>query len=693
VGRAGSGSNQLAEEQIYTSTELERLRIERGLDAKNMCTVGIAKSRGEELGPLLDRLCGQPPRLSRAIAALHRSADAKLTTLTGVAGDQSLAKATCDALPASDATDPDLSNLRDVCRPSVNRSGIGVALLTSVVGGLGEFLKDRAKQELVAYAVEVFGKQVCLSDPEKNPIRRLLTPKGGEFVFERSCVVAFPSADEELDYGAVADGRFQQAFVAELQTLPMVSVGILLDALSLRDGQKRVLTAFGQVAIGELSPLFDGGTFDAEGLLRRIDAKVETRLGPPSLACDVKKKFGAECAALLALRLSAAVEKAVAGGSSVLDEVQLIEDAGGRFCKSYGDGKASLACLGINDSILDAAKHSLAGMTPGEITLLLQRRLAISIDAPELGVDLLALITKYRDGYQAFKRAAKAGDATSRRKEVLEGLRAVLPPTLQFARRELRCVDEHGEAKKADGACDAAQRAALDVLEHGLDATLALGDRDVPGVGLALKAIFAVPAVRAALGDRGTRAIDFVLDLGTVKNADDAKKVFESAAEPLGSYRVKYDAGTVIAINGFVGPRLGGTALLHRSSSTSIKQRDAVSFDALPLTGPVGLDFSFRGDRQHVGFMITAIDPLGMVTIEKGEDTRIDWGAVLTPGIMARWGIQRSPLVLYGNFQWQPLKRPELENVAGEEILGYDGAITFGGGLAVDIPIFILCAE
>jgi hypothetical protein len=180
-----------------------------------------------------------------------------------------------------------------------------------------------------------------------------------------------------------------------------------------------------------------------------------------------------------------------------------------------------------------------------------------------------------------------------------------------------------------------------------------------------------------------------VARLAAAKTSDDAKKVFEDEAAPLGSYKVKYDReGVTVAVNAFVGPFAGYGGNFQR------RNEDKAGFVTRPLSAPVGVDFTFLSWKyNHLGLMAAIIDPFAIGTVTSDSKAAdFDWGAMLTPGLFARWGVGGSPFTLLGGIVYQPLARssdtctPEM-GTAGP---CWKGALQVGGAVAVDIPLLVL---
>lgn len=551
-------------------------------------------------------------------------------------------------------------------------------LLASVVGGLGDFLKDRAKKELIAYAVETLGRELCRKD---GKVRKALVVDG-LFVLAKSCDVAFPSGDE-LDYTAVADGRFQRVFQKELEALPVKLAIIALEkarGAKINGVQRALITSLYE----ELSPLLRGVAVDTGGILGRYDDNLKSQLAEDkSLTCQVDwtKGLDPSCMTLLGIRVAATAERSIASQPSMLDLKKLLKEAGESFCRDYGpNDKASLTCLGVSDTELSALLIKVNSWASNRTTGQLLATLDLppdTKDSKELLRDMLAIAEHVHTGIKTLKQVGPNTSDEKKRELIVAALREMVIPTLRFAQK----------VSNLDPVLFGA-------LELAFDAALALAAQDFDTLRATLKTVIALPRVREVLGERGVRAVQFGLDIGSVKNADEAKKVFETMAEPLGSYRAKYDATFTLALDGIVGVQLGAVRRINLNYRG--KDHDTWGFDPKPLSAPVGLDFSWRQDRQHIGLLVSALDPLGMVVLEEKseEAVRVDWGAVVTPGAFFRWGIQRSPIVAFVGAQYLPLRRPEPETkqVFGQakSVVGYDGGFTFGGGLAVDVPILFV---
>jgi hypothetical protein len=184
-------------------------------------------------------------------------------------------------------------------------------------------------------------------------------------------------------------------------------------------------------------------------------------------------------------------------------------------------------------------------------------------------------------------------------------------------------------------------------------------------------------------------AIGFVVRLASARKPEDAKKLFEEEAAPLGTYKVKYDReGVTIAVNAFVGP------FVARGKQFSVKDDTHYGLVVRPLSAPIGLDFTLASGKYcHFGLHGAVIDPFGVGTIDpEGEATELDWGAIVTPSLFARFGIGGSPFTVLGGVVWQPLAKSgeSCANAAGASVPCWKGSLQFGGALAVDVPLLVL---
>jgi hypothetical protein len=185
-------------------------------------------------------------------------------------------------------------------------------------------------------------------------------------------------------------------------------------------------------------------------------------------------------------------------------------------------------------------------------------------------------------------------------------------------------------------------------------------------------------------------SLGFAARLAAAKKPEDAKKVFEEEAAPLGTYKIKYDReSATIAVNAFVGP-FAGYGWQH-----AVKDDDTdPGFVARPLSAPLGVDFTLPSSKWcHFGLMVSVIDPFGPGTIdEDAEAEDFDWGAVLTPGAFVRAGIGGSPFTVLGGIVWQPLARSSSTCTAsdGSSTPCWKGALQLGGAIAVDVPLLVL---
>jgi len=184
-------------------------------------------------------------------------------------------------------------------------------------------------------------------------------------------------------------------------------------------------------------------------------------------------------------------------------------------------------------------------------------------------------------------------------------------------------------------------------------------------------------------------SLGFAARLAAAKKPEDARKVFEEEAAPLGTYKLKYDReSATIAINAFVGPFAG------YGKQYAVEDETDSGFVARPLSAPLGVDFTLpSGKWCHFGLMVSVIDPFGPGTIdENAEAEEFDWGAVLTPGAFLRVGIGGSPFTVLAGIVGQPLARSSSTCTTsdGTSTPCWKGALQVGGAIAVDVPLLIL---
>jgi hypothetical protein len=574
---------------------------------------------------------------------------------------------------------PDAEDLRLALKKSEETAG--AELLLVALGGLQSFLEDRAKAEAVEYTVDQLEGRLC-----DEQYRKYLAD---------TCKL-LEADDLSLDEATLV--RLKKALLADLARLPRALVEALPKTADPNEEGFRVFAAGAsetairlakdRVRMKELPEIWAG----ADRTLYLDPRRANLRLN-----CSARQRLEPACFALLLPELAAAA--AALDVADPLDvAAELIEAAAQPFCATYGapNETAHGTCL-LGDPArfqavaadieklvrvsgrfvaLQRAAERLAknGMTKLEIA---ERLLP---DAAEVfDVWLGALCDVFAGGTNG---AAAAAHRPEPRTE--SGAAPI------WAKKRIL-----GFTPAATSGAVASTRSApggMAVASVTLRANAAAVARDYPELlaviaeafepGGALATVKLPREVMASLG--------FAARLAAAKKPEDAKKVFEEEATPLGTYKLKYDRESMtIAVNAFVGPFAG------YGKQYAVEDDDVnPGFVARPLSAPLGVDFTLpSGKWCHFGLMLSVIDPFGPGTIdENAEAEEFDWGAVLTPGAFVRVGIGGSPFTVLGGIVGQPLARSSSSCVTsdGSSAPCWKGALQIGGAIAVDVPLLVL---
>jgi len=202
------------------------------------------------------------------------------------------------------------------------------------------------------------------------------------------------------------------------------------------------------------------------------------------------------------------------------------------------------------------------------------------------------------------------------------------------------------------------------------------------------------------------RFLAFTMDLASAKSSEDVSKAIEAVAAPIGGWKGKQEYLSV-SVTGMVGG-LGGYELPRTGELTMSPARTPGGGLAAGLFAPVGIDFAAPLCRhvESVGLFLSVIDVgqltwarLGNVSDHasdiKADPTPVtDFGQVLSPGAYLHASIGHSPLVIGGGISYAPALRkytlgtgaasmPEVEQLS---------TIRLGVFVAVDVTILPLWA-
>jgi hypothetical protein len=232
------------------------------------------------------------------------------------------------------------------------------------------------------------------------------------------------------------------------------------------------------------------------------------------------------------------------------------------------------------------------------------------------------------------------------------------------------------------------------VAEDSMAFVSAAVQKDVSGALAKLQKVMSDPFVARNLDTRFARAATFVLMLAQAKDRAEAQKVIQEAAAPMGTYRAKYAADTVM-INGYVGV-FGVARIGTVTENTNPNYPGLGSPFVQPLSAPVGVEWSYAnciGGAHHCGFGIVAFDPLALRILYNGSGAiEADFDGVLQPGVLLHMGFFRSPFDLMAGATIQPLLKSSARNCGaiGEDKACWQAPINLQLGLSVDAPLLQL---
>jgi hypothetical protein len=518
----------------------------------------------------------------------------------------------------------------------------GGELLLSVVGGLQGFLEERAKAEAVDYTVDQLRDRLCTDEFAKYAVQTCQLLKSDQLNLDEATLV-----------------RLKQALLADLGQLAARVVSQLPPTKDPRQlalrlfAQSGVETAmdlsFGRVPLHEIS-----STWASKDQSAYTNAKLD-------LQCSMlETRMPSACWVLLVPELGkTAVE--LKPELKPEDIAAVIERAAQGFCATYGAEKQK-----ENGSCLLGEKSQLEDLNSDGSS------------------DMRSLVAASLRFVQLATQADKLAKGGTPFSEIVTRML----PDVAVAFDAWNVALQKALSKSPDD--DKNTRATVAFV---LRASSAAASRNYPMLLAVLAEAFepGQPLAEVKLPPNVMTSLGFAARLAAAQKSEDAKKVFEEEAAPLGSYKVKYGRGSVtITINAFVGPFVG-TGWQHQ---VKVPNSDShVGFVTRPLSAPIGVDFTLMSARHaHFGVMLAVVDPFAVATVSsdaKAED--FDWGALLTPGAMARLGIGGSPFTVLGGFTWQPLAR-SAETCAqnGVSVPCWKGALQVGGAIAVDVPLAVL---
>jgi len=188
-----------------------------------------------------------------------------------------------------------------------------------------------------------------------------------------------------------------------------------------------------------------------------------------------------------------------------------------------------------------------------------------------------------------------------------------------------------------------------------------------------------------------TKYGNFAVSVVKAQNANDMEQALNTAALPVGSYRIKRNSRQNFSLNAYAGI-FGGYEHFTGSVPAGVNSNSLTG----GFTAPVGLTFSWGGvgkDGKLAGdshsIFLSAIDVGAVTSFRLTHDAaatlpNFTWQNVVAPGLFYVYGFKKSPLSLGGGAQYGPQLRSISDNSA--EIL--PSAWNFRVFLAIDIPVF-----
>jgi hypothetical protein len=552
---------------------------------------------------------------------------------------------------------------RETSAASFAGAGINMVL------GLGDLLQAEAKQEALEYLLERIGKKFCqfsftIDLPEPR------TDTGGvpdpkhviamRVWFEHTCDVMLPKG--AIDVEAFTFGRLKAAFKDDLRALPAhIAVPAQAWIERHRPGAKPYIAAVG-VAMYVLYGVLEGRT--PLEILGDLGSKADDAL-KDKVKCDLttRSKTTKECVLLLGFDLARAAANAYSRDRTTPPS-RIIADALDKFCANFG--ATGLQEHGACVVAVDEYEHWHMRL------IKIYRAIKRMQDLDRTMAQLASELT--RD--EISKRTAS---------EIVHAIREL--------------VESLGAAA-ADALPDEGPKIVEDFALLGLafDAFDAVIADDPGALGRTLLAVLSSKMGKKLPADV-VHALTVVVALASAKDREEVKGILKDVTAPVGTYRRKYGAESVmISLNGFVGFFVG-EELRVNSRNPDGTPRDAVTHMApWKLSAPVGVDFSLvsggrcfafwrPGTCNHVGIVATLIDPLALAVSTENDTLSADWKTLFTPGVYVRFGVLRSPftVAIGANYQWA---RRSNEMCGGERC--FDGAFQFGALLSADVPLFVL---
>jgi hypothetical protein len=188
----------------------------------------------------------------------------------------------------------------------------------------------------------------------------------------------------------------------------------------------------------------------------------------------------------------------------------------------------------------------------------------------------------------------------------------------------------------------------------------------------------------------------FAISIAKAKTKADLEDALNTAALPVGSYRIKRNAYFNISLNAWAGASGGIQHYPANTLPAGIKQDNGL----LSFAAPVGIAFSwgntykdgpnkgkFKGISNTI--LINVIDIGSVTAFRLTQDSTatfpdFTWQNILAPAVFYIYGFRNSPLSLGGGVQYGP----QLRSVTTTTATTLPAAISYRLMFAVDIPIF-----
>ena len=520
----------------------------------------------------------------------------------------------------------------------------GIAL--DIVQGLGDLLELEAKQEVTQYLIEQIGLKVCnysfsLPIPHSNPPSKATIRL--EAWFPKSCALIRKDDPTTFTYGDL-----KKAFTEDLHGLP-TQLAALANAVfaALSPGEQAWLAI--AAVVGDV--VFSAAQHKTPlEILQELGEQADAHTG--GIQCDFAALTSAnrkECVALLLFQLgrTAASEYRGSGQPSL---TQVISDALDAFCKVHGTAKPNGEC------VVSAADYTVWHQR----MLVFYRAIKQFL---ELHDNVMRLTTTASDS----EIATRSGG------DLAKALR-------QLIRSFCEILENLPELKS-----DTTLATELGFLSDGVDVYAAIVENDPVAFRQAVLVVLKSKLLEKAISADAAHAVTVIVSLATAKDRSEAQGILQEVADPVGTYKAKFGADHVmIALNGNVGAMLAEQVRFNVPSASGSKDTTG-KLAPFRIGAPVGLDVTLRSWTQwHIGFTVTAIDPLALAVHDTGGSISADWLSLFDFGAYFRVGIARSPFTVMLGAHLQPWNRSE--DACGSARC-FDGTLSLGAFFTADVPL------